>query len=109
MHTLARLSERGTTRDSRRLERIRTAMRSAAAGLRLVDISAFGCQFEGGALEDGRIGQFVEIDFGGDILTRAIIRWAEPNRMGLEFTRPLAGTHVDKVIETETRVKLRRL
>lgn len=109
MHTLARLSERGPTRDNRRLERIRAAVRSAAAGLRLVDVSAFGCQFEGGALEEGRIGQFVEIDFGSDILTRAIIRWSEPNRMGVEFTRPLAGAQVDTVIETGTRVKLRRL
>jgi hypothetical protein len=109
MQTLARLSEQGPTRDSRRLERIRSAVRSAAAGLRLVDVSAFGCQFEGGALEDGRIGQFVEIDFGSNILTRAIIRWSEPHRMGLEFTRPLAGAQVDTVIETGTRVKLRRL
>ena len=57
----------------------------------------------------GRIGQFVEIDFGSNILTRAIIRWAEPHRMGLEFTRPLASAQVDTVIETGTRVKLRRL
>ncbi|WP_295528949.1 hypothetical protein [Novosphingobium sp. Chol11] len=109
MQTLARMSERGPTRDSRRLERIRAAIHSGAAGLRLVDVSAFGCQFEGGALEDGRVGQFVEIDFGSDIITRAIIRWSEPNRMGLEFTRPLAGAQVDKVVQTPTRVKLRRL
>ena len=84
-------------------------MRSAATGLRLVDVSAFGCLFEGGALEDGRIGQFVEIDFGSNILTRAIIRWSEPNRMGMEFTRPLSAANVDAVLAATTRAKFRRL
>ena len=77
--------------------------------MRLVDISDFGCQFEGSALEEWRIGQFVEIDFGGNILARAMIRWCEPYRVGVEFSRALSNANVNAVVTGDPCVKLRRL
>ncbi len=109
MQAMTRLSEHSEPRDDRRIERFRTATRSALGAIRLVDVSDFGCQFEVGALEEWRIGQFVEIDFGGNILARAIIRWCEPYRMGLEFSRALSNANVNAVVTGNSAITLRRL
>jgi hypothetical protein len=81
----------------------------ASRAPRIFDISRFGCQIEKGGLSDGANGQFVEIDFGGTLVTRAIIRWADHARLGLEFTRPLGSAQVEALLADPAPIRLRRL
>lgn len=82
--------------------------RSPGSIRRILDISRYGCQIETNDLADGANGQFVEIDFG-TVVTRAIIRWADRARLGLEFTRPLGTAQVDILVNERAQVRLRRL
>jgi hypothetical protein len=102
----------GVDADNRRVNRMRAG--EQPHGLmpgrvqRIFDISRYGCQIETNDLTDGANGQFVEIDFG-TVVTRAIIRWSDRARLGLEFARPLASKQVENLIAEPAPIRLRRL
>jgi hypothetical protein len=112
MQTLARLPTREIEVDRRRIPRKRAdeAQTGRVPGSirRIFDISRYGCQIEATDLADGANGQFVEIDFG-TLVARAIIRWSDQARLGLEFTRPLGSAQVDSLIAEASPIRLRRL
>ena len=120
MRNLARMPKQDIEVDNRRVQRHRAGERQAASNSapisgripgsirRIFDISRYGCQIETGDLADGANGQFVEIDFG-TIVTRAIIRWSDRARLGLEFTRPLGSAQVDALLAEPAAIRLRRL
>lgn len=98
--------------ESRRVQRMRAVdpQQGQLGGRvqRIFDISRYGCQIESNDLADGANGQFVEIDFG-TVVTRAIIRWSDRARLGLEFTRPLGSRQVDALLAEPAPIRLRRL
>ncbi|KPF87834.1 MAG: PilZ domain-containing protein [Sphingomonadales bacterium] len=94
--------------DNRRVRRQRAGENPAGRVQRIFDISRYGCQIESNDLADGASGQFVEIDFG-TVVTRAIIRWSDRARLGLEFARPLGSREVDTLLAEPAPIKLRRL
>jgi hypothetical protein len=94
--------------DHRRVQRQRAGEGQAGRIQRIFDISRYGCQIESNDLADGANGQFVEIDFG-TVVTRAIIRWSDRARLGLEFTRPLGSGQVDTLLAEPAPIRLRRL
>ena len=112
MQTLARLPTREIEVDRRRIPRQRAdeAQTGRVPGSirRIFDISRYGCQIETNDLADGANGQFVEIDFG-TVVTRAIIRWSDRARLGLEFTRPLGSVQVETLLTDPAPIRLRRL
>jgi len=94
--------------DNRRVQRIRAGDTTASCVQRIYDISRYGCQIESSDLADGANGQFVEIDFGS-VVTRAIIRWSDRARLGVEFARPLGSREVDALLAEPAPICLRRL
>lgn len=108
MQSLARMPSQDTVVDNRRAERQRAGGPQAGRTQRIFDISRYGCQVESNDLADGANGQFVEIDFG-TIVTRAIIRWSNRARLGLEFTRPLGSVQVEKLLSEPAPIRMRRL
>lgn len=112
MRTLARMPKQDTEVDHRRVQRQRAGElqngRSPGSIRGIFDVSRYGCQIEANDLADGANGQFVEIDFG-TVVTRAIIRWSDRTRLGLEFTRPLGSVQVDSLLAEPTPIRLRRL
>jgi hypothetical protein len=120
MRNLARMPKQDIEVDHRRVQRQRAGEQQAApisapksgripgSIQRIFDISRYGCQIETGDLADGATGQFVEIDFG-TMLTRAIIRWSDSARLGVEFTRPLGSAQVDALLVEPAAIRLRRL
>jgi len=108
MQTLARMVSKDIKVDHRRVQRLDKAERQAGRIQRIFDISRYGCQIESNDLADGSNGQFVEIDFG-TVVTRAIIRWSDRARLGLEFTRPLASAEVDTLLAEPAPIRMRRL
>lgn len=108
MHIPARMLSQDVVIDNRRALRQRAADPDAGRGQCIFDISRYGCQVENSELADGASGQFVEIDFGS-IVTRAIIRWSDRARLGLEFVRPLGSREVDSLLAEPAPIRLRRL
>lgn len=108
MQILARMPSQEIEVENRRVPRLRGIETPPGRTQRIFDISRFGCQIESCALSDGCNGQFVEIDFG-TIVIRAIIRWSEGTRLGLEFTRPLGSADVDALLADPIPIRLRRL
>ncbi len=112
MQMPARMLSNDPVGDNRRVERLQTAdtlrVQSAGRVQRIFDISRYGCQIESNDLADGASGQFVEIDFG-TVVTRAIIRWSDRARLGLEFARPLGSRQVDTLLSEPAPIRLRRL
>ncbi|WP_298195179.1 PilZ domain-containing protein [Novosphingobium sp.] len=94
--------------DNRRVQRMHAGETSANRAQRIYDISRYGCQIESNDLADGASGQFVEIDFGS-VVTRAIIRWSDRARLGVEFARPLGSREVDALLAESAPIRLRRL
>lgn len=94
--------------DHRRIQRERIGEDLQGRSQRIFDISRYGCQIESNDLSDGANGQFVEIDFGAHV-TRAIIRWADRARLGVEFTRPLGSVQVEALLARPAPIRLRRL
>jgi hypothetical protein len=108
MPILARMPSQDNEVDNRRVPRKRAGEAQTGRIQRIFDISRYGCQIEANDLEDGANGQFVEIDFG-TVVTRAIIRWSDRARLGLEFTRPLGSAQVDSLMAEASPIRLRRL
>lgn len=108
MQTLARMLTQEPVVDNRRVQRERAGEGQSGRIQRIFDISRFGCQIESNDLADGANGQFVEIDFG-TVVTRAIIRWSDRARLGLEFTRPLGSVQVETLLNEPAPIRLRRL
>jgi len=108
MQTLARMPSQDIEVDNRRVQRMRAGEVQPGRIQRIFDISRYGCQIESNDLADGANGQFVEIDFG-TVVTRAIIRWSDRARLGLEFTRPLGSAQVDTLLNEPAPIRLRRL
>lgn len=108
MHIPARMLTHEDAVDNRRVRRQRAGENPAGRVQRIFDISRYGCQIESNDLADGASGQFVEIDFGS-VVTRAIIRWSDRARLGLEFARPLGSREVDTLLAEPAPIKLRRL
>jgi hypothetical protein len=108
MHIPARMLSREDAVDNRRVQRIRAGDTTASRVQRIYDISRYGCQIESSDLADGANGQFVEIDFGS-VVTRAIIRWSDRARLGVEFARPLGSREVDALLAEPAPICLRRL
>ena len=108
MQTLARMPSQDIEVENRRVQRQRAGEGQSGRIQRIFDISRFGCQIETGDLADGSNGQFVEIDFG-TVVTRAIIRWSDRARLGLEFARPLGSAQVDTLLTDPAPIRLRRL
>ncbi|MBY0392202.1 MAG: PilZ domain-containing protein [Novosphingobium sp.] len=108
MHIPARMLTHEDAVDNRRVRRQRAGENPAGRVQRIFDISRYGCQIESNDLADGASGQFVEIDFG-TVVTRAIIRWSDRARLGLEFARPLGSREVDTLLAEPAPIKLRRL
>lgn len=108
MHIPARMLTHEHAVDNRRVQRQRAGENPAGRVQRIFDISRYGCQIESNDLADGASGQFVEIDFG-TVVTRAIIRWSDRARLGLEFARPLGSREVDTLLAEPAPIKLRRL
>jgi len=108
MQVLTRMPSQDNEVDYRRAQRQRTGDLQAGRIQRIFDISRYGCQIESNDLTDGSNGQFVEIDFGS-LVTRAIIRWSDRARLGLEFTRPLGSAQVDTLLNDPAQIRLRRL
>lgn len=108
MQIPARMLSHDVDVDNRRVERMRASEAAGGRVQRIFDISRYGCQIESGDLTDGANGQFVEIDFG-TIVTRAIIRWSDRARLGLEFARPLGSRQVDALLAEPASIRLRRL
>lgn len=108
MHIPARMLSHEDAVDNRRVQRMRTGEATAGRVQRIYDISRYGCQIESNDLLDGASGQFVEIDFGS-VVTRAIIRWSDCARLGVEFARPLGSRDVDALLAEPSPIRLRRL
>lgn len=108
MHIPARMLSQHVAVDNRRVQRQRAGETTAGRVQRIFDISRYGCQIESNDLADGASGQFVEIDFG-TVVTRAIIRWSDHARLGLEFARPLGSRQVDTLLAEPAPIRLRRL
>ncbi len=108
MQMPARMLTQDAAVDNRRVQRQRASENTAGRANRIFDISRYGCQIESNDLADGASGQFVEIDFG-TIVTRAIIRWSDRSRLGLEFARPLGSREVDTLLAEQAPIRLRRL
>lgn len=108
MHIPARMLTHEDAVDNRRVQRQRAGENPAGRVQRIFDISRYGCQIESNDLADGASGQFVEIDFGS-VVTRAIIRWSDRARLGLEFARPLGSREVDTLLTESAPIRLRRL
>lgn len=108
MHIPARMLTQEVAVDNRRVQRQRAGKAATGRVQRIFDISRYGCQIESNDLADGASGQFVEIDFGS-VVTRAIIRWSDRARLGLEFARPLGSREVDSLLAEPAPIKLRRL
>jgi hypothetical protein len=108
MHMPARMLTQEVAVDNRRVQRQRAGETAAGRVQRIFDISRYGCQIESNDFADGASGQFVEIDFGS-VVTRAIIRWSDRARLGLEFARPLGSREVDTLLAEPAPIRLRRL
>ncbi len=108
MHIPARMLSQDVAVDNRRVQRQRGGDSTQGRVQRIFDISRYGCQIESNDLADGASGQFVEIDFGG-VVTRAIIRWSDRARLGVEFARPLGSRQVDALLAEPVPIRLRRL
>jgi hypothetical protein len=108
MHIPARMLTHEDAVDNRRVRRQRAGAHPDGRVQRIFDISRYGCQIESNDLADGASGQFIEIDFGS-VVTRAIIRWSDRARLGLEFARPLGSREVDTLLAEPAPIKLRRL
>lgn len=108
MHIPARMLSQEVAIDNRRVQRQRAGDSAQGRVQRIFDISRYGCQIESNDLADGASGQFVEIDFGS-VVTRAIIRWSDRARLGVEFARPLGSRQVDALLAEPAPIKLRRL
>ena len=108
MQTLARMPSQEIEVENRRVQRQRAGDLQSGRIQRIFDISRYGCQLETNDLADGANGQFVEIDFG-TVVTRAIIRWSDRARLGLEFTRPLGSVQVETLLTDPAPIRLRRL
>ena len=108
MHIPARMLTHEDAVDNRRVRRQRAGETATGRVQRIFDISRYGCQIESNDLADGASGQFVEIDFGS-VVTRAIIRWSDRARLGLEFARPLGSREVDTLLAEPAPIRLRRL
>ncbi len=108
MQIPARMLSHDQALDNRRVQRLRAGDAASGRVQRIFDISRYGCQIESNDLADGASGQFVEIDFG-TVITRAIIRWSDRARLGLEFARPLGSRDVDALLAETAPIRLRRL
>lgn len=108
MQIPARMLSHDVAADNRRVHRMRAGDPLPGRMQRIFDISRYGCQIESSDLADGANGQFVEIDFG-TVVTRAIIRWSDRARLGLEFARPLGSREVDALLAEPSPIRLRRL
>jgi len=108
MQNPARMLSQEVAVDNRRVQRLRATDPAAERVQRIFDISRYGCQIESMDLADGANGQFVEIDFG-TVVARAIIRWSDRARLGLEFARPLGSRQVDALLADTAPIRLRRL
>ena len=108
MQIPARMLSHDQALDNRRVQRQRAGEAVSGRVQRIFDISRYGCQIESNDLTDGTNGQFVEIDFG-TVVTRAIIRWSDRARLGLEFARPLGSRDVDALLAEPAPIRLRRL
>lgn len=108
MHIPARMLSHEDSVDNRRVQRMRASESAGSRVQRIYDISRYGCQIESNDLTDGANGQFLEIDFG-NIITRAIIRWSDRARLGVEFARPLGSREVDALLAEPVSIRLRRL
>jgi hypothetical protein len=112
MQNLARMPSQDIEVDHRRVQRQRVGGLQAELHRgriqRIFDISRYGCQIESLDLADSANGQFVEIDFG-TVVTRAIIRWSDRTRLGVEFTRPLGSVQVATLLTEPAPIRLRRL
>lgn len=108
MQIPARMLSQEVAVDNRRVQRLRAGESQSGRVQRIFDISRYGCQIESNDLADGANGQFVEIDFG-TVVTRAIIRWSDRARLGLEFARPLGSRQVDTLLKEPAPIRLRRL
>ncbi|WP_421851011.1 PilZ domain-containing protein [Novosphingobium sp.] len=108
MHIPARMLSQEDAVDNRRVQRTRAGERAGNRVQRIYDISRYGCQIESNDLTDGANGQFLEIDFGS-VVTRAIIRWSDRARLGVEFARPLGSREVDALLAEPVPIRLRRL
>lgn len=108
MHMPARMLSPEVAVDNRRVQRRPAGNGTGGRVQRIFDISRYGCQIESHDLADGASGQFVEIDFG-TVVTRAIIRWSDRARLGLEFARPLGSREVDALLAEPAQIRLRRL
>lgn len=108
MHIPARMLSQEDAVDNRRVQRMRAGDSVSGRVQRIYDISRYGCQIESNDLSDGANGQFLEIDFGS-VVTRAIIRWSDRARLGVEFARPLGSREVDVLLAEPGQIRLRRL
>jgi hypothetical protein len=84
-----------------RRNRARHAMTPANSieAVRLVDLSSNGCCLGFAEAVDYRPGQFVRLGFAGETeAVRAIVRWCEPARIGVEFTTGLTGARIDAIL-----------
>lgn len=108
MPILSRMPSPDIEVEHRRVPRQRLGDAQLGRSQRVFDISRYGCQIESNDLSDGANGQFVEIDFGAHV-TRAIIRWADRARLGVEFTRPLGSVQVEALLAESAPIRLRRL
>jgi hypothetical protein len=84
-----------------RRNRSRRAMSPANSieAVRLVDLSSNGCCLGFAEAVDYRPGQFVRLGFGGEKeAVRAIVRWCEPARIGVEFTTGLTSARIDAIL-----------
>jgi len=108
MQIPARMLSQDVAIDNRRVQRFSAGETVHGRVQRIYDISRYGCQIESNDLADGASGQFVEIDFG-TVVTRAIIRWSDRARLGVEFARPLGSREVDALLAEPAPIRLRRL
>ena len=108
MQVPARMLSQGIETENRRVQRQRAGEPLSGRVQRIFDISRYGCQIESNDLADGASGQFVEIDFGS-VVARAIIRWSDRARLGVEFARPLGSREVDALLAEPAPIRLRRL
>lgn len=108
MYIPARMLSQEDAVDNRRVQRMRAGDSAGNRVQRIYDISRYGCQIESNDLSDGANGQFLEIDFGS-VVTRAIIRWSDRARLGVEFARPLGSREVDALLAEPVPIRLRRL
>jgi len=71
----------------------------ATETVRLVDLSTHGCSLGFAVATALRQGQFVRLAFHGQSdAVRAIVRWSDGCRVGVEFTRGLPGPAIDAIL-----------